>query len=234
MRIALRSTSLPLALLIAACADIPDPQPPSNTPPDGESMPPPDEGGDEPSEDDPGSDPSTPPPDTRQSCQVAGQTFRDGGAVPSGDSCNSCVCADGDVVCTDINCEPEACDLYLEVADGVCSRPADDPCIGQDPDCTEPEPEPEPEKLSCDAGGQTFPHGAEVPSGDSCNTCGCDDGSVSCTEIACDPVFCAEFVEEPDGVCSRFPLDPCIAQDPECVSAPEPTEPAEPIEPTES
>jgi len=230
MRIDLRWTSLPLALLVAACTDIPDPQPQTNTPPDGESMPPPG-GDDEPNENEPDPDPATPPV-MRLACQVAGQTFRDGSAVPSGDSCNSCTCADGNVVCTDIACEPEGCDLYLEAPDGVCSRPADDPCIGQDPDCTEPEPEPE--KLACDAGGQTFPHEAEVPSGDSCNRCSCDDGSVSCTELACDPVFCAEFIEEPDGVCSRFPLDPCIAQDPDCSSAPtEPTEPTEPPEPVE-
>lgn len=222
MRIDLRWTALPLALLIAACTDIPDPQPPSNTPPDGQSMPP-DEGDDGlPGEDDPSPDPA-PPPAMRLSCQVAGQTFPDGGAVPSDDSCNSCACADGDVVCTDVDCEPDGCDLYLEVADGVCSRPADDPCIGQDPDCSEPEPEPE--KLACDAGGLTFPHGDEVPSGDSCNRCSCDDGSVSCTEATCDPVFCAEFVEEPDGVCARFPLDPCIAQDPDCASAAPPAPP---------
>lgn len=230
MRIELRWTSLLLALLVAACTDIPDPQP--RMPPDGESTPPPEGGGNEPGEDDPGPDPSTPPV-MPESCQVAGQSFPHGSAVPSGDSCNSCTCADGNVVCTDINCQPEACEAYLEVPDGVCSRPADDPCIEQDPDCTEPEPEPEPEKLACDAGGQTFPHEAEVPSGDSCNSCGCDDGSVICTESTCDPVFCAEFVEEPDGVCARFPLDPCIAQDPDCDSSTGPVEPTEPLDPTE-
>lgn len=225
MQTDLRRTPLPLlALLVAACVDIPDPavQP---TPPDNSPSTPPDQ----PGADEPGDDPSMPPAAVRQSCQVAGQTFRDGGSVPSGDSCNSCLCNDGTVVCTDVNCEPAGCDLYLETPDGVCSRAADDPCITQDPDCTdttpepEPEPDPEPEVL-CEAAGQSFSDGAEVPSGDSCNTCRCDAGNVTCTEIGCDPVFCAEFVEEPDAVCARFPLDPCSFQDPDCASA-EPLKP---------
>jgi hypothetical protein len=228
MRTALRRTPLPLlTLLIAACIDIPDPavQP---TPPDAGPE-------DDPSDDEPNGDP---PPVMRLACQRAGQTYADGSAVPSGDSCNRCTCYDGNVVCTELDCEPKGCDLYLELPDGVCSRPANDPCISQDPDCTgsepdpepepEPEPEPDPEEVVCTAAGQGFPDGAEVPSGDSCNTCSCDAGSVICTEIACDPVFCAEFVEDPDGICARFPLDPCGFQDPDCMSALEPSVPAEP------
>jgi hypothetical protein len=233
MRIDLRSTPLPLlALLMPGCVDIPDPKPQTDEPPDAMQPDEPDDGRD-PDGDDPSGEP---PPVARLSCQVAGQTFAHASAVPSGDSCNRCTCYDGDVVCTELECEPDGCDLYLEQADGVCSRPADDPCITQDPDCTdttpEPEPEPEPEPVVCDVAGQSFLEGTEVPSGDSCNTCGCDAGEVICTEIACDPVFCAEFVEEPDGVCARFPLDPCSFQDPDCAAAPPSTEPLEPIEPT--
>lgn len=109
--------------------------------------------------------------------------------------------------------KPSACTDVLELSDGVCSRPAGAPCRSQDPDCVEP-------RQSCEEGGQTFPDGSEVPSGDSCNSCGCNDGSVICTLALCEPVFCALFVEEPDGVCSRFPLDPCISQDPDCTVAP--------------
>jgi hypothetical protein len=231
MRIDLRWTPL-IVLLAAACTDIPDPQTPADpSPGDGGSMPP--DQGDE-GDDEPSPDPPAPPPVMRLSCQVAGQTFPDGSLVPSADGCSDCSCVDGDVVCTEVPCSSEGCDLYLEAPDGVCSRPADDPCITQDPDCsdTEPEPEPEPEELACDVAGQTFPSGAEVPSGDSCNTCGCDDGSVSCTESSCDPVFCAEFVEDADGVCARFPLDPCIAQDPDCGNGAPPVDAAEPTEPT--
>jgi hypothetical protein len=33
-------------------------------------------------------------------------------------------------------CAPIACLTYIEVSDGACSRPANDPCRGQDPDCS--------------------------------------------------------------------------------------------------
>jgi hypothetical protein len=157
-----------------------------------------------------GGTPTPPPPEPGQSCEAAGQTFPDGSGVPSGDSCNTCSCADGSVVCTLALCEPVFCALFVEESDGVCSRFPNDPCISQDPDCVD-------DGGSCEAAGQTFPNGSDVPSGDSCNSCGCNDGSVTCTLALCEPVVCALFVEQPDGVCSRFPLDPCISQDPDCI-----------------
>jgi hypothetical protein len=39
---------------------------------------------------------------------------------------------------------------------------------------------------------------------------------VNCTRIGCEEVACLAFIEESDGVCSRFPLDPCKSQDPDC------------------
>jgi hypothetical protein len=156
-----------------------------------------------------GEQPEEPP--AGQTCDAAGQSFPDGSAVPSGDSCNSCSCADGSVVCTLALCEPVACAAFLELSDGVCSRFPLDPCISQDPDCSL-------DTGSCDAAGQTFPDGSPVPSGDSCNSCSCSDGSVICTLALCAPVACALFIEESDGVCSRFPLDPCQSQDPDCLT----------------
>ena len=41
-----------------------------------------------------------------QACEVAGQTFPDGSEVPSGDSCNTCTCSDGNVGCTRAICGP--------------------------------------------------------------------------------------------------------------------------------
>ena len=156
------------------------------------------------------------------SCEAGGQTFADGEAVPSGDSCNSCGCNDGSVACTEIACEPVICALFVEESDGVCTRFPLDPCISQDPDCTQGG------GASCEAGGQTFADGEGVPSGDSCNSCSCNDGSVICTLALCQPVFCALFVEESDGVCTRFPLDPCKSQDPDCIDTTEPSDPSEP------
>jgi hypothetical protein len=169
---------------------------------------------------------------------VAGQTYLDGRSIPSGDRCTRCSCDDGNLVCGAAACEPLVCDLFLEASDGVCSRSALDPCIFQDPDCGAPAgglgdagtgpdagSDTEPAAADCEVAGQIFPDQADVPSGDDCNSCGCNDGSVACTDIACDPVFCAELLEEADGVCSRFPLDPCIAQDPDCGAPPTATEP---------
>jgi hypothetical protein len=149
------------------------------------------------------------------SCEAGGQSFPSGSEVPSGDSCNSCNCNDGTLACTRALCEPEVCAAFIEAPDGVCSRFPLDPCISQDPDCS-------PGAASCEAGGQSFPSGSEVPSGDSCNSCSCNDGTVACTLALCAPMACAAFIEAPDGSCARFPLDPCIAQDPDC-APPEPT-----------
>jgi hypothetical protein len=143
------------------------------------------------------------------SCSVAGQVFPDGSSVPSGDSCNTCGCDNGSVNCTRIGCEPVFCAAFVEESDGVCSRFPLDPCISQDPDCV-------PQGQACEVAGQVFPDGSGVPSGDSCNSCGCNDGSVICTLALCEEVACLLFVEESDGVCSRFPLDPCKSQDPDC------------------
>lgn len=143
------------------------------------------------------------------SCEAGGQIFPDGSEVPSGDSCNTCSCGNGNVNCTRIGCEEVVCALFIEESDGVCSRFPLDPCISQDPDCVAG-------GQSCEVAGQTFPDGSAIPSGDSCNSCGCNDGSVICTLALCEEVACLLFLEESDGVCSRFPLDPCKGQDPDC------------------
>jgi hypothetical protein len=50
-------------------------------------------------------------------------------AVPSDGVCMPTRCGGYDPDCG------VACDAYLEVPDGACSRPSSDPCIFQDPDC---------------------------------------------------------------------------------------------------
>ena len=39
--------------------------------------------------------------------------------------------------------------------------------------------------LGCEDNGVTYQSGDSVPSSDTCNTCECLDGAVTCTEIAC-------------------------------------------------
>jgi hypothetical protein len=71
--------------------------------------------------------------------------------------------------------------------------------------------------------------GAEGWYGDGqCDTFCQDADSVDCVP---DPggVHCAEFLEQPNGFCSRVPSDPCIGQDPDC--SPGTIEPSKPGDP---
>jgi hypothetical protein len=211
MRIDFKWTTTPLlAVLVVACSGLADP---------GDRAGPSEEDSMftlEPPDDDPSTDPLPQQlPPAGRACEAAGQAYPSGTSVPSGDSCNGCVCYDGSIVCTAAVCEPIVCAQVVEDSNGVCSRFPLDPCISQDPDCGSSS------GGACEAAGQSFPDGSDVPSGDACNRCSCNDGTVSCSEVACEPVVCTQMVEASDGVCSRFPLDPCIFQDPDCGSSSE-------------
>jgi hypothetical protein len=96
-----------------------------------------------------------------------------------------------------------ACLLFIEESDGVCSRPADDPCKAQDPDCSLDEP------TVC---ALFIEESDGVCSRSPDDPCKAQDPDCSLDE----PTVCALFIEESDGVCSRSPDDPCKAQDPDC------------------
>jgi hypothetical protein len=53
----------------------------------------------------------------------------------------------------------------------------------------------------------------------------CQDKDTDCVPKAATPTVCAEFIEAPNGICSRKADDPCIFQDPDCNQAtpPHPT-----------
>ena len=186
------------ALLAAACSNVPEPGA-GTPPPDDEQMSTPPDGTGGSSAGGPSS-----PPSVARPCDIAGLAYAHGSSIPAADSCNTCLCYDGSIVCTAVNCAPPSADAGME-ADADAGAPVI--------------------ALPCEVAGQSFADGDEVPSGDDCNTCTCGDGRVACSELVCNPVFCAEFVEEPDAVCSRFPLDPCIAQDPDCGGVALPAEP---------
>ena len=67
--------------------------------------------------------------------------------------------------------------------------------------------------------------------GDVCGTKGwygdgeCDTFCQDADAVDCVPdpggVHCAEFIEQPNGYCSRTPSDPCISQDPDCKGTPD-------------
>ena len=144
-----------------------------------------------------------------------------------------------DTFCRDadsVDCAPDCvggvvCAAFIEEANGYCSRTAEDPCIGQDPDCTGGNVLPD-EPIAC-------PAIAELPNGvcnrDSDDPCrsqdpdcpvqgggsGSNPGMGGGGSVPGDPgmgggVACAEYIEVPDGVCARDPNDPCIFQDPDC------------------
>ena len=137
-------------------------------------------------------------------------------------------CAEADADC-DASEQPVACTLIAEVSNGVCGRPASDPCRSQDPDCV-------------DDGGSAPGDGVqctlllELPDGVCSRPASdpCQGQDPDCVDGAGDPgdgVVCALFIELPDGVCSRPANDPCQSQDPDCVAGaapgcdPHPTEP---------
>lgn len=115
-------------------------------------------------------------------CQTFAPVTCPAGQVPT--AVNNCY---GPCV-AESECAPIACPAIAEIPDGVCSRPATDPCRSIDPDCT-------------GTGGS----GGAGGNGGSAGASG--GGTV-----------CAMYIEAPDGVCSRPANDPCIFQDPDCAA----------------
>ncbi len=119
------------------------------------------------------------------------------------------------------------CALIAESPDGVCNRADDDPCAFQDPDCGQGT---DPGGGTGGSTGGTGGYDCDV-SKVSCEIAiACPDGEVPTANGLCygpcvpkdqcrepDPVVCATYIEESDGVCSRAPDDPCRGQDPDCV-----------------
>jgi hypothetical protein len=139
-------------------------------------------------------------------------------------------CKDRDADCESAE-EPVACTLILEVSNGVCSRPADDPCRSQDPDCTAPSAPTDPnEPVVCAAFIEVSDGVCSRPKDDPCK--GQDPDCIAGGNAGGGTV-CALFIEQSDGVCSRPADDPCKAQDPDCTGdgAPgcDPGEPEKPV-----
>ena len=117
----------------------------------------------------------------------------------------------------DADCEPGgdavACTLILEVSDGICSRPEDDACRFQDPDCAAGSAPSDPNQgVACAAFIEVSDGVCSRPKDDPCKgqdpDCSDDGGGT----------VCALFIEQSDGVCSRPADDPCKGQDPDCTA----------------
>jgi hypothetical protein len=135
-------------------------------------------------------------------------------------------CKDRDADCSSAD-PPVACTLISEVSDGVCSRPEDDACRFQDPDCSD----------HGDEGGTVCALYIEIsdgvcsrPADDPCKAQDPDCGDAGTAPGG--GTVCALFIEQSNGVCSRPADDPCKFQDPDCKADGGPgCDPGEPQEP---
>ncbi len=126
-------------------------------------------------------------------CEYNGVQYNEGDSFPSTDRCNTCSCSEGGVACTEMWCE----DGYIPCEGKVCGdactvcHPDDDACAetavlkqcDASGACMAGEWACEPG--GCDYGGQHYNEGDSFPSTDGCNQCGCSNGDVICTAMAC-------------------------------------------------
>jgi hypothetical protein len=131
---------------------------------------------------------------TGHGCDYEDENYWPGDSFPPSDGCNTCTCEEGGaVVCTELACDPS------DVSDASDTSDASDPTDTSDPsdetdasDATQPQDDPDPTdaEVTCEMDGETYVSGESWPAGDGCNTCGCfDDGSVGCTEMACQSCY---------------------------------------------
>lgn len=171
-------------------------------------------------------------PDPEGSCEVGGIVYPDGATIP--DDCGGCQCQGGQVNCSLLLCDPGPaenscelafdagnCDAYFPVfwhnpETGECEEAVYGGCGGNENRyeslalCEASCLGEEEIQQSCVVGEITYPHGASgVPDPGSCNTCSCNDGSITgCTKLNC-PVACEDGLEigsecaecRPDGAC---------------------------------
>lgn len=89
-------------------------------------------------------------------CEYNGVRYQNGQGFTN--ECNSCSCEKGEVMCTTIACEEESYVDDLET-------PTSDSCLYR---------------------GNIYPNNSNFPSpDDSCNTCTCNNGNTTCTEMNC-------------------------------------------------
>lgn len=131
---------------------------------------------------------------TRKACPPTGEAC----GARAGDTCSDdeycaytegqyCGAADAEATCEP---RPEGCTAEYDPVCGcdnqtysnACTAAANGVGVLQRGTC-------ETEPRACVVGeGQVYPHGAtDIPAGDGCNTCSCNDGELGCTEIDCSP-----------------------------------------------
>ncbi len=136
-----------------------------------------------------------------------------------GDKVCDSFCQDKDSDCVSHEDTATVCAEFIEASDGTCSRPSDDPCLFQDPDC-EQVVHPTPGKPPTSGPGTVCAEYIEEPDG-KCSrpaTDPCIGQDPDCTNgSGGGGVACPAIVEQPDGKCSLPDTDPCQSIDPDCV-----------------
>jgi hypothetical protein len=143
-------------------------------------------------------------------------------------------CEKKDTDCVAVPGEPVLCAAFIEESDGKCSRPEDDYCRMQDPDCKVTTTEPD-DGVACALYVEKSDGKCSRSEEDPCKSQDPDCIQTGCPAIAMLPdgkceerpddvcwsdpdcqVSCDAYIEDSDGACTRKLDDPCIRQDPDC------------------
>ncbi|CAI9718898.1 chordin isoform X2 [Octopus vulgaris] len=126
-------------------------------------------------------------PSTDKCCDVCYDCVYEGNSISNGhsfkkDACQTCTCRNGNVICIKESCPPLNCPLAERLPGQCCAQ------------CQE-----------CTYKDRSYKNGAMwFSDDDSCTSCICHDGSVTCLELQC-IVPCSNYVEEPDQCCPVCP-----------------------------
>ncbi|XP_071044189.1 kielin/chordin-like protein [Parasteatoda tepidariorum] len=113
-------------------------------------------------------------------CQVLGRIYQNSEEIPSSDRCRRCVCYGGNMECESVSCPTVTCSNPRKEANNCC------------PVCDE-----------CNFQGLVYKDRERfTPKSDSCYSCLCDKGAVSCErrDDRCNPQ-CSDPVKLPDQCC---------------------------------
>ncbi|XP_067325493.1 kielin/chordin-like protein [Anolis sagrei] len=117
-------------------------------------------------------------------CVLDSIEFEDGTEwEPEGETCRTCVCHQGEPVCSAVQCPPVPCQHPAQLQGTCC------------PDCQR-----------CSFNQRLYSNGQEFLDPDNlCQSCRCADGTVSCSPIVCPPVTCPQPQKKPGSCCSTCP-----------------------------
>ncbi|XP_071943173.1 kielin/chordin-like protein isoform X2 [Antedon mediterranea] len=119
-------------------------------------------------------------------CEYNGRTYRNGDSFKGRDPCELCYCRDGEVGnCQKIGCRVTNC-LNPVQRPGMCC-PCDE---------------------GCEIEGRSYSESETIPRDDPCETCTCEQGSMSCVKQVCRPADCS-FPQQDNRICCADCLRGC-------------------------